>query len=589
MSSNKSWGGNMKGLKVILSILLILLIAGGARAMTVQLAESGDLKIRALDYQREVYTNQQIMITVIVEQTGGDPLEQVNVSLNLSDCIETKTVNMSENPIDIRILSYSRELPKENQGIAVFICSIATPGVYTGKVKVEAAGFVDTNPSNNEQEFTVNVEEPPVLNFSMPSTIELGSDTAEPGDIVETTFRINNTGDLSMNITLSLDIDSEYEAILSTTNITNLGVGEYVDITLSVKIPSDYEGRQSIGTLTATATNNGKETTKTATIYLEAREEKVFRIKDMDIYVDDDHTDIDPGEEVEVRPGSRIKLEIEVENIFNDDLEDVYVQVYNDDLDIDEETEEVDIDEDDEYRYTVEFTIPYDADEDTYELEIKIRGEDQDGNDYREIESIELEVEKKSHEIRIIDLEVEDSYCGDYSRIIIEVANTGRHDEEDVRVRLKINDLNVDTYKELSLDEGDKDEVVFTVNIPRDAEEGVYIVEVYTYYDIDEDSDYESAILNIKCTEEIQPPEGGEREEERRIVITPAPSYNGTIVIGEEETDKKIVIGMGIISVLLMIVIGLLIARLVQTSNRSNRVVVEKKQSNKRPEKKRKR
>ena len=69
--------------------------------------------------------------------------------------------------------------------------------------------------------------------------------------------------------------------------------------------------------------------------------------------------------------------------------------------------------------------------------------------------------------------------------------NIGDDDEEQTRVRLYNKELGLDLNQVIreNLDAGDKDNVEFTFDVPKDAAEKTYTLELRTFYSYDEDDD----------------------------------------------------------------------------------------------------
>ncbi len=500
-----------------------------------------------VSYPNEVVVNESFIIKAMVSDTTPGP---VYLSLYIGDCKEDVTINLTpiSPPADIYYGEYN------------FSCTLTQPGYYQG--------FVVAKTSDSEVwriiEINVSELQSPVYSFTFPQEINLGSSTSQEGDNVSATITITNNGTGTIDsITLTPNMNAGYELHLNVTQISNLSPGDSVNVKVWTVIPSGYGGRSLIGYLIANATAGNLVFAKQASVYLEAQAvtSPELRIRDMDIYVDGDHTDIDPHDEVEVNPGSEVRLEVEVQNRLDVDLRDVYVTIDNTGLDVYEESDMRDLDVNDKYRYELNFSIPYDATEDRYVLNITIYGEDFDGNNYEYSTYIYLRLRRKSHEIKIVSLDLDKSTykCGGAGKLLVRVANTGRHDEDAAKIEVNFIDLNITATETFSIYEGDTKIIEIPFTLDSNVSTGQYIVEVKAYYDYDKETDSKSTILSLECTETkptqpqtpVIPPEEQQGEQGQT---------GGIIVEGVPETrDKLIVIGLVVIAVLLL---GILIALL---------------------------
>ncbi|MBI5393573.1 hypothetical protein HZA96_06930 [Candidatus Woesearchaeota archaeon] len=242
--------------------------------------------------------------------------------------------------------------------------------------------------------------------------------------------------------------------------------------------------------------------------------------KDIDAYVDvKKEKDVDEtgGTVDEVRPGSKLKIRVEVENLWPDsekdhDISDVEVEVELEDVggDSDQEDETLDfkdLDPGDDDFDEVEFKIANDAEEGTYDLTLTLTGtDDKDNTRYQVNKTISVKVEKENHMVDFTKFTLSPSTisCSRTTKLSVEVTNLGDNDE-DVQLLLKQNkELGINENLELfKLEEGDVDEddtqykKEFTFNIPTNVKAGPYAIEMEVYYNDDEDKETESAILVV--------------------------------------------------------------------------------------------
>ncbi len=228
-------------------------------------------------------------------------------------------------------------------------------------------------------------------------------------------------------------------------------------------------------------------------------------------------SDIDLDDD-ELFPGDETTLEIEVDNNFDDDIDDVEVIVLNENLDIDESFDIGSIDEGDDATVSADLQIPYDSEEGDYTLLILVTGEDPDGNDISTYDLIDLSVEKDSHDLVISEIDVSDEEisCGSILYVDVEVTNIGTSDEDDLVIRLKNSELNYEEIETLDeLEENEDETFTFEVRLPVDIDSGAYIFNAEIEYDDDEDQDNDNHLrssvgVTINCGESNARGETGE-------------------------------------------------------------------------------
>ena len=384
----------------------------------------------------------------------------------------------------------------------------------TGLHELKANTTIIANESNVTNNVVVKTITAQQKTANMEVTVNnLGSEDQERGVYTTSTAVIKNTGNVDLtNIALSITADSKYELTASPETIAIIHPGESVNITITCYVPEDQDsGLEQIGVLTVTADSSQGQVSRTKNLYLQTISH--LEIRDMDISFNDHSEDVDPEETVDdIPPGVDVSLEVEVKNTFDEDvkIKDITVSIENSDLDVDEESDEFDLADGRKHRVTLNFEIPLDTDEDEYDLEIRVEGEDE--NDAKHVVEtfITLSVERESHEIKILRVSParEEAYPGETFNVDVRIANTGRHDEDAVRVLITNTELNIAEHKiNIVLDRDEETVVTIPITIPEDATPGSYAFIVRTYYDNDELSDVASFDFNVleKPVEEQQP------------------------------------------------------------------------------------
>ncbi|MFH1133676.1 MAG: cadherin-like domain-containing protein [Nanoarchaeota archaeon] len=226
-------------------------------------------------------------------------------------------------------------------------------------------------------------------------------------------------------------------------------------------------------------------------------------ITDLDAKVDGKSSnDMEDGDTIsrEAKPGSTLKLNVRVANLFDDnsdnDLEiqnivvTATVRDIDDGDDLDQESAEFDLDAGDDKKLSFDFNIPDYVDETSYDIDIEVEGEDEDDNEQRLTWTIQLEVEKETHDLRITEASFEPASisCGRSATLNVQIGNFGTDDEDEARLRVRGADLGLDEdEKEIELDSGSSEDDVsydqsFTVDTDG-LEPGTYSATVDVYYD----------------------------------------------------------------------------------------------------------
>jgi len=222
-------------------------------------------------------------------------------------------------------------------------------------------------------------------------------------------------------------------------------------------------------------------------------------ISDLDVKVDkktdknlNNNTKIDK----EAVPGSIVEFKLEIENLFTDEedlkIKDIDVEITIEDIDdgddLAEDADEFDIKPEKNKDVSIEFDIPLEVDEDIYDVIINVEGKDENGTTHAIIWGLELEVEKESHEIRIIRAALTPSTirCQRQISINTEIINTGSDDEDDVTLEATSADLGISSLTaDIELDEGTDDNrftKLFTRSISADVAPGIYPITINAYY-----------------------------------------------------------------------------------------------------------
>ena len=226
---------------------------------------------------------------------------------------------------------------------------------------------------------------------------------------------------------------------------------------------------------------------------------EMLKIKDLKAYVDGDKksgADEDGGRIKDVKPGSRVKLKIGVENLYSEEtdieINDVFAKAIIKDIDdgddIEEESGDVDLDPEDEETLEIEFEIPLEVEDNDYDLELTIEGEDEKGIEYEQIIDFTLEVEKEKHELLITRASLSNTKlkCSRTTQLSFNVMNLGT-DKEDVTLTIFNYELELNKQESFTLDDDPFDSEsgysnTYTIKIDKEQKAGVYPVIVRVEY-----------------------------------------------------------------------------------------------------------
>lgn len=405
-------------------------------------------------------------------------------------------------------------------------------GVYTMTYTVTddmGTSGDDTDDESVSVDFEVTVTD--LQPLSMTEDVLLGGDNqhrsnpdADDEDrqevYTETTFTITNNGDLPVNgISLTHDADAEYDVTLDGVP-TSLDAGESVTITIEGYVPEDLpsffpdradyaDRRNELGELTLSSTDSEINDFVTD-LYMEA--ENMIDFDKLYVYVEGDSERINEDlEEIsDIKPGDEVEVVLKIENKYDDndnedlDIEDIEFTVWinDDNLDVDEETEFSDLSPEEDAEESISFEMDIEEVEDTtYSMYVMIVGEDENGARMGQKYTVELEVNKKSHDIAVIDVELEpeSAVCKNSALLEFTLVNIGKRNEEEVAYKVEIPAIDFYTT-EYNIELDARDDYTRTVIIPlEEVPTGDYDIEVTAYYDRNIPTDSEMATLHVEA------------------------------------------------------------------------------------------
>ncbi len=271
---------------------------------------------------------------------------------------------------------------------------------------------------------------------------------------------------------------------------------------------------------------------------------------------------IDDGDTIDnIRPGTRMELEFEVENRLRDrdnlDIEDILLVAEStgdtDDLDVDEDVDIDALGPKDVEVVSVAFEVEPDAARGKETILITLDGIDENGARHGERFDLTIDIERKDHEIAILSaaLSPRTVSCEESSDLLVQMRNTGRRDEDQVFLRVFSTELNnFNRNVEVGTIDGNNEETrTFTVPVPAGTAPGNYRLTIETYYNVGTKSNTDSAILTKQACareEEPQPPEA-----EPPVVVVPLPPANVTPVAPAPEARESFFDSTGFIALLI--------------------------------------
>jgi len=319
-----------------------------------------------------------------------------------------------------------------------------------------------------------------------------------------TSFNVipSETGTLSCTVSPESKYQNTLSPVVNNINITfggnsvgtySVTAGEGTNVVIRGRIPENLDAVNS----------NFQETSfKVATIscniggYTHTQEVKMQRMHMFEIdkiyaSYDGESESIDDNDEIkDLKPGTSIDLEVQMENNFDDDEDtemDVEVEIECDsDIDVDDESDDTTIDADDEDSVSFDLDLDEDDVEDkTYKCKVTAIATDDFGALHGMEWSFDLEIEKEKYmiEIKEFTLDPVTLSCSNYDATAeIRIKNIGSKDDDEVSLELKSDPLGLfETLDELDLEENDETKRTFMFSIANDVVPGVYDIIATTY------------------------------------------------------------------------------------------------------------
>jgi len=353
--------------------------------------------------------------------------------------------------------------------------------------------------------------------------MKLGSDKQEAGKNVSTTFTLTNTGATNLSsINLSSTANSKFK--LAFTGVpSSLAVNASATVTVTGEVAKSLD--RVNGSLVPSAVLIGAVTVSASGASvpvvgggIEMQAQNRLEVNKVVVTVNGNEDSAKDGDTVEgIKPGDKIEVEVEVENLFGDkdddpDINDVDVKIDVDDSDFDlDETEDAgDIGPDEKESVTFdESDVDDEARDGRHKMTVTSQGRDDDGALHGESITINLEVERETHELRIKRADVSPTRitCNAVKKTVdvrASMVNIGRRDEDKAVIEAAIPELGlVDSKRNIELDRDDTVSRALLLTLSDSVKPGTYNVVVRALYEDTIETDSKTVQLTVdKCEAE---------------------------------------------------------------------------------------
>ncbi|MEM4244945.1 MAG: putative S-layer protein [Candidatus Nanoarchaeia archaeon] len=312
--------------------------------------------------------------------------------------------------------------------------------------------------------------------------------TADQGDRVTSTFRVKNTGSITLTDLAWSYVQTDFEdsdgdkIIITQTGLpASLEPGAEATVTLTINVDDAVKMDTYDGVITVSTAAGAKS--DTFTLEVRVQPEVCSDGKKGNLKID--LREPDSGDDF--KPGEKIPIEVKVENNADDDL-DIVVTAFLYDVDDGDNVEEVDsdtinIDEDDTETFEFDLIVPEDVD-DSHEFRLYVKAYE-DGNEDEQCSeaSVKIDIKREKNDVIVKNIRINPSTAkvGDTVSIEVTVQNIGSRDQKDVTVKVLNSELGLDLIsKSFGVEKFDKDDTQierFTFKIPEGVESGTYDIE----------------------------------------------------------------------------------------------------------------
>ncbi|MBI4448568.1 hypothetical protein HY641_00885 [Candidatus Woesearchaeota archaeon] len=354
--------------------------------------------------------------------------------------------------------------------------------------------------------------------------------TTDQNVFVTTTVTLTNDGNETLNslrlnsVTPKLGLSTTDLSVNATFTTTTLAPNATTSVTVNIRVPEKLDAVDSTKfaekafnvadlQFAGTGATSGASATANSAVNMQRR--NYFEIKDIDICVNDRCKSLsDRGRIDGIRPGDTIDLRVTIKNRYSTieredlDINDGVLEFEIDDRDFSENdnVDLSDISSDEEIEESFAFSVDDDVRDGTFKLEIKTFGRDENNALMGEFNTIDLRVERQSHDLTLRRLATTPTVleCGvnRVMRITTTVTNLGKRDENRAAIEVLSDELKIkDRLTGVRLSQDDSRTDTFTVKVADNVKPGTYRVSARTFFDDTAQSDEGTVDVTVPdCT-----------------------------------------------------------------------------------------
>jgi methionine-rich copper-binding protein CopC len=317
---------------------------------------------------------------------------------------------------------------------------------------------------------------------------------------------------------------------INVTEVSKTFSGATSTVTINARIPENLPAVDNTGSASAfqVADLTFGDGTANVTVHLYMQRKNELNFDDVILnYGDSEELTLKDGKNVDkLKSGDSASIDFTIENTYgsNDDvtIEEITLSVKDDgnDLDIDEEEDISDISENDDATETISFEIDDELDEDTYNLILKVIGEDDYGARHGQKYVIKIEIEKEKDDLSITRLDLNPdtvNLCDGNSAFTLTtvIKNIGSNSQDEASISVSSTGLKYsNSVQDIELDEDDSKTKVFNINVPSSTKTGVYTITVKAENDDGDFTDEQQVSVRVEACNTVQPSETTDEDEE---------------------------------------------------------------------------
>ncbi len=367
-------------------------------------------------------------------------------------------------------------------------------------------------------------------------TLKLGSDrqtasnpkarlSTDQNVFISGSVTLTNDGNETLNnlrlssVTPKLGLSIADLSVNATFTVTTLAPNATTTATVNIRVPDKLDAVDSnfreksfaVADLSFAGTGASSGSTQIGVGSLELQRRNFLEIKDINICVNDRCKSLsDRGNVDNIRPGDTIDLRVNIKNRYSTvEREDLDIRDTNLEYEINDrefsENDNVDINDissDEEQEESFSFNVDDDVRDGTFKLEIKTFGRDENGALMGEFNTIDLRVQRKSHDLTLRRVSVSPTVLDCSSsrtvRVSTTVSNVGKRDENKAAIELVSDELKLkDRITGLRLTQDDSRSDTFTEKIADGVKSGTYKINVRTFFDDTAQSDEGSVEVTV--------------------------------------------------------------------------------------------